>query len=256
MDYSYIITAGIIGGTMGLIGSLLGFLLTKFRKFSNPNKVVALCCGIFAAPTQTIVRSEIGKTVHEIITPKSLLARSLESAGWNEVISSSEAVKKFKEWDVDVNKGGGILISKGIKRLEYSDLLEWNNVRYKLAELDQSICSGFYTGKLEQARYLEKLKNFDEPLVKNFMKIVTKAAIFELQDHPYPKVSNRQVEIALVALAKSFPDSYERFAKNIQSRDNLNESEACWTYILWSRAVKDLGQKDSESLLRTMVSEL
>jgi hypothetical protein len=255
MDLGSIFTGAIFGALLCLIGSFIGLLLNEIFQFKNKTKVLVICYVIGVSLTPLLIRSDVGKAMRSFVAPKSLMERAAYAAGLYDVLGRSDAKQKFAEWRVSSEVGAQMLTAKGLKRLDFSDLYEWNQLRLKMAESDSVLCSSLWNGRIDKNRLLRNLENLGETHLTRFLELSATAGERELGNYPYLKVTDSQSEKAIKSVLDLYPEFSQRFVENLQAGLDLNDDEACWTFKYFANAAQQVGKHDSETIIRLMVGE-
>lgn len=82
-------------------------------------------------------------------------------------------------------------VRKGLRNLDYQDLITWNNLRLSLCERSEKFCAGLWYGKLSEEEVYEALSLFEESEMNEWAKIMKSAAKMADKDLRNPSIEEK-----------------------------------------------------------------
>lgn len=250
MDHFSVLVSAVGGAIGGSIGALIGQKIQN-----NTAKTVVTVISIVACIQ---IAHVISKNL-KITEPASKSAAFLTlikkgTAGMEANPTFERALKGMngKEAEAFIQQKTKL----GLKRLPYSDLQVWNELRIKLANVSPVLCAGFWTGKgLDGAAIQDAVVKLEEKDGLRWISTSLKAAQLELENAPYvePDAGAAQRGIQEISDGLSKVDK-ERYSATQISGVNASDEDACWTLKIVLTKAESLKTISPEQFLRALAA--
>ncbi len=121
------------------------------------------------------------------------------------------------------------LTGSGVKRLEASDLIRWNEIRKRLADEDDEFCSGLYTGNLSEDTLWRAFSNLSKEELEAWTSIMIESGKREWEETKFETPDLKSLQVGLELIAKGLPkkDS-ERLVTILALGTSNSQESACW----------------------------
>jgi hypothetical protein len=148
---------------------------------------------------------------------------------------------------------GRALGSKGIVRLEDSDLDTWNGLRVAFAENSERACAGLAAGALDEASLYEAMDSLPEPDARAWMRVAGKAMLAEVhQKNPYTP-DEQAIEEGLAVIVKALKEDdqakFFELAEKVDSK-RADPKEQCELFKTLARGAQGMEPKLRRRFLR------
>lgn len=144
-----------------------------------------------------------------------------------------------------------MLSQKGIKRLNTENLFLWNHLRLELSKKSKVMCSGLWSGKINDEETINALKLFTPAELSDWVKISTVAIESELKNTNYYRTSAQNLQVSLKDLAEQLnEDDRIRFATVSQQGPNANDEDGCFALMIIMNYIEKNKNQNAEYLAR------
>lgn len=144
-----------------------------------------------------------------------------------------------------------MLSQKGIKRLNTENLFLWNHLRLELSKKSKVMCSGLWSGKINDEQTINALKLFTPAELSDWVKISTVAIESELKNTNYYRTSAQNLQVSLKDLAEQLnEDDRIRFATVSQQGPNANDEDGCFALMIIMNYIEKNKNQNAEYLAR------
>ena len=148
---------------------------------------------------------------------------------------------------------GRELGSRGIVRLEDSDLDTWNGLRVAFADHSQKACAGLASGQLDEATLYEAMDSIPEPDARAWMRIAGKAMLAEVhQKNPWTP-DEKAIEEGLTVIVKAMnEDEQAKFFEAAEKVDTrrADANEQCDVFKTLARGAQSMEPRLRRRFLR------
>ncbi len=249
MDWFSVVEAGICGGIGGLVGALAA------RRISNKN----IKSAVFVAPL--ILSIQLGPLliaksgIRDMISPRTKVENAMSDP---KIKSQSSILSKAVE-NMSKEQARQFTEQKsrlGLKRLDLADLIKWNVIRMKLADVNPALCAGFWTGQGVTGEILVgALNTLPDENVIEWLHLGQRAAILELEQRSYaaPPEGIFVNELMKIKSSMNFEDGL-RFNQTLQLGANAKSEDACWALKRILNSVDSMNPQVQEDFLRAIAA--
>jgi hypothetical protein len=249
MDLFYFF-AGVGGGFGAVIGYFIG------KRFSNKTaRTIAIIVPAVLFGQIANILSE-NQNVRDLISPPSRIdkiSRTTAKILADNQLFKSSVSRMTREQRRSYTQQ---LSGKGIKRLSFSELKTWNELRAKMAKNSASLCSGFWTSGIQAQELFANLEKLSDQEIQTFLTISMTAAVSELEQKPFTPPPDSALSDGMNAIAaKLSPKEIDRMDETCKMGIRADKSDACWIMLKLMEGVELLPQQQQEEFLKSLASQ-
>lgn len=253
-----VICAGIAGAVFGFTYSVIVKNLLNKKKSLSKSRLVATTIGLIGyllitlstnnQAVKTFVMSKFDKH-YEF---KNEMIKKMTPLLDNPIIKKN--IAKLNSGD-SVNDYIQNLTRKGLKRLSKKELIIWNDLRLKMAKNSNMICSGFWSGKIDSDELLSTLSSLSRSDLTAWINISQTAAIKELNNEVFQKVSPEIFNITIKKIAElQNRGDQQKMAIIISQGTNAKDIDGCWIIKTLLTGVSKIDKENRSTFLRYLAS--
>ncbi len=143
--------------------------------------------------------------------------------------------------------------SNGLKRLPDKWLVKWNDLRLKLAENSNHVCVAFWTGNIDEKKFLSAMASLEEEDIRQWAKLMAVSARSELDKTTFPHTTQEDLANGLEVIKFTLPENeQDRFWKILESGLSANEEDSCWVMKKILKGANDISNEMKLTLLRSL----
>lgn len=231
-----IIVGAIAGGVAGAVGY---FLANKFHNKEKAKTLYVVYMMAIFFPLNTILLN--------VFVPNNDFLQKMQVEMENNL--SEESKKKIEEKNNPLYVR--TLSQKGIKRLNTENLFLWNHLRLELSKKSKVMCSGLWSGKINDEETIKALELFTPAELADWIKISTLAIESELKNTNYYRTSAQNFQESLKDLAEQLnEDDRIKFATISQQGPNANDEDGCYALMIIMNYIEKNKNQNAEYLAR------
>lgn len=228
MTWIHFLWGGLLGSISAIVAIILCFIFLKNFKTRLIGSL-SLCVVIFCCLFFLLQDSEIESRFYEVGIPYYRVKNKMNGRMLALTHVPTLRTKLSTLNEEEQKKLLQELTGAGIKRLEAKDLIEWNQIRKRLADEDEEFCSGLYTGKLSEDTLWRAFSKLSNAELDQWTTIMVESGRREWEKTDFEKPNLKSLQTGLEVIAKGLPkkDS-ERLGTILALGTSNSEESACW----------------------------
>lgn len=251
MNWTEVVWSGIGGAVGGAIASLVVRLITgRGDAKSQSATAIAMIPG-------ALLGAAVAGSQHfqDFLHPPSRLELYIRQHK-DDLFSSPAVREKFKGLSRAAAREEGARLSHlGLKRLPSQDLVRWNELKLAMADRSESVCAGFWTGKIDQEQVSQVLNELPQQEMEDWMGLSSKAASLEAEGKPAPSLPADAATRGFMQVRNGLQEPQRtRFQTAAAAGIKLADPEACWTMKTLMKAIPEMPDAARDEFLRALAS--
>ncbi len=121
------------------------------------------------------------------------------------------------------------LVHDGIKRMDLAGLETWNRLRRKMISGSPGLCSGLWTGKMNEDNLFESFEKFSDQEMNEWVNFSIASAKSELNNTEVPIITALDFQAGVKKIMIDHPEEdRKRLEKVFAGGTTVGDDDACW----------------------------
>lgn len=121
------------------------------------------------------------------------------------------------------------LSHKGLRLLNESSLLRWNQIRHQLVSNSSEFCEALWANKVNETVYVNALATLPEKMLSEYLNILKKSALLEVKEIAVPKATILDFNLGYSEVLKSHNEAdKERMKLTYELGPKASSEDGCW----------------------------